>query len=80
MINRQRVPMNSKEQQTAISSNSEQSSTQTKIPNQTPDVRVPLYCFKPPFPSDGGFAAASAGRGKTSPFLLTNLARSIRFD
>ena len=26
------------------------------------DVRNVLYCLKPPFPSDGGFAAASAGR------------------
>ena len=32
-------------------------------PDQNPDVRVLLYWFKPPFPSGGGFAAASAGRG-----------------
>jgi hypothetical protein len=31
------------------------------------DVRVLLYCFKPPFPSDGGFAAASAGRWGLRP-------------
>ena len=31
-------------------------------PGQAADVRVLLYCFKPPFPSGGGCAAASAGR------------------
>jgi hypothetical protein len=36
-------------------------------PGQTLDVRVPLYCLKPPFPSDGGFAAASAGRSGLRP-------------
>jgi hypothetical protein len=35
----------------------------------TPHVRVLLYCFKPPFPSDGGCAAASAGRSGLSPRL-----------
>ena len=39
-----------------------------------------LYCFKPPFPSDGGFAAASAGRRRTSPFRLTNLAHRFRLE
>jgi hypothetical protein len=29
-------------------SNSEQAKTATKSPDQTPDVRVLLYCFKPP--------------------------------
>ena len=43
---------------------------------QTPGVRVLLYCFKPPFPSGGGFAAASAGRGTSSHFMLADLARS----
>ena len=33
---------------------------QPRSPN--PIMRVLLYCFKPPFPSDGGCAGASAGR------------------
>ncbi|MGO9854481.1 MAG: hypothetical protein ACLPYY_05520 [Acidimicrobiales bacterium] len=36
-------------------------------PPQDEKVRTLLYCFKPPFPSDGGFAAASAGRSGLRP-------------
>src|SRR5271165_7332656 len=42
------------------------------------NMRGFLYCFKPPFPSDGGFAAVSAGRSGLRPaaarLLRTRLA------
>jgi hypothetical protein len=79
-INQQRVLTNSGEQQEATVSNNEQSKQQPKIPDQTPDVRVLLYCFKPPFPSGGGSAAASAGRVGPSTFTDGNLAHVVRFD
>jgi hypothetical protein len=42
-------------------------------------LRPPLYCFKPPFPSGGGFAAASAGRsGPLAPCSRTVLNSDLR--
>ena len=39
---------------------------------QRTDFRVLPYIIKPPFPSDGGFAAASAGRsGPSAPPWVT---------
>ena len=39
-----------------------------QVDPKTKEVRTPLYCFKPPFPSDGGCAAASVGRsGPSAP-------------
>jgi len=63
------------DEQRDSASNTEQKTVQDLSPDQTPDVRVLLYCFKPPFPSSGGYAAASAGRERSSPFMLTDLAR-----
>jgi hypothetical protein len=80
MTNSERVLANSKEHQAAIASNSEQSKTETKNPDQTTGVRVLLYCFKPPFPSGGGSAAASAGRVEKSTFTVGNLAHVVRFE
>jgi hypothetical protein len=41
--------------------NKQQGSSRPDSPMNRPNVRVLLYCFKPPLPSAGGFAAASAG-------------------
>jgi hypothetical protein len=48
------------------------------VPDQTPNVRVLLYCFKPPHPSDGGCAAASAGReGPPAPHSSIHLRTAL---
>jgi hypothetical protein len=63
-----RPRMNSNEQQDESMDSRGEYKQSAICADQALDVRVLLYCFKPPFPSDGGCAAASAGRsGSVSP-------------
>ncbi len=52
-------------------------SDRIRPPNQAPNVATSLYYIKPPFPSAGGCAAASAGRsGLSAPPASRIRARS----
>ena len=68
------------DEQSDSASNAELKRESVISPDRPTHVRVLLYCFKPPFPSDGGSAAASAGRWGPSTFTDVNPVRVIGFD